>query len=436
MPDLDAVKKRRQAYMNALGANGAALLHSPPEVLRNGDSHFPFRQSSDIYYLTGFTEPGATVVLRPGADEPVVMFVRPRDPEREIWDGRRAGVDGAQERFGADAAHPTEELATKLAELIANVDELHYSFGENPGFDQLVIKAIGELRRKERRGLRPPKRIADPRFVLHEMRLYKETDELATLRRAAAVTAEAHRAAMAAAAPGATEFELEALINYTFRRRGGLGPGYTSIVGSGANATVLHYIENSEPLEDGDLVLIDAGCEVDFYTADVTRTFPVNGRFSDPQRRCYQLVLDAQKQAIAMTAPGVTLDQIHDRCVEILTEGMVELGLLEGPAAARIEDDAYKRYYMHRTSHWLGLDVHDAGTYTVDGTPRPLAPGMVITIEPGLYIAADDDKAPAELRGIGVRIEDDVLVTDGGSDVLTTATPKEIDDVERACAGD
>jgi Xaa-Pro aminopeptidase len=373
------------------------------------------------------------VLLRPGADEPFVMFVRPRDPEREIWDGRRAGVEGAVSEYGADAAYPNSELSEKLPELIANVEELHYSFGDTPKFDTALIGVLAGLRRAERRGLRPPKKIADPRFVLHEMRLTKSADELAILREAAAVTCEAHRAAMKAASGGIGEYEIEALINYTFRRRGGVGPGYNSIVGGGANATVLHYIENTAALAGGDLVLIDAGCEVDSYTADVTRTFPVSGVFTDPQRRCYEVVLEAQKQAIAMTAPGVTLDEIHDKTVELLTAGMIALGLLEGEVADRIEDESYKKYYMHRTSHWLGLDVHDAGAYTIDGAPRPLAPGMVITIEPGLYIAADDEDAPEPLRGIGIRIEDDVLVTEGGHDVLTTAAPKEIDEVESAC---
>ena len=438
MPNLDAVKQRRDKYMELIGEGNAALLTSPAESLRNGDAHYPYRQNSDIVYLTGFTEPGTTVVLRPGADEPFVMFVRPKDPEREIWDGRRAGVEGAVAEFGADAAYPAGELGARLPELIANAGELHYSFGDNPPFDIRLIRMLAGLRRKERRGLRPPRAIADPRFSLHEMRLHKFPDELATLRKAAAITCEAHREAMKAAAGGIGEHEIEALINYTFRRRGGSGPGYTSIVGGGENATILHYIENSEPLRDGDLLLIDAGCELDFYTADVTRTFPVNGVFSAPQRAVYEVVLEANKQAIAMTAPGVTLDQIHDRAVEVLVQGMLDLGLLEGELAEQLEkpdegEEPYKKYYMHRTSHWLGLDVHDAGAYTVDGEPRPLAPGMVITIEPGLYIAGDDEDAPAELRGIGVRIEDDILVTDNGHDVLTTAAPKEIDDIEAAC---
>ena len=433
MADLEAIKKRRDDYLKRLGPSSAALLHSPPELLRNGDAHYPFRQNSDIVYLTGFTEPGTTILLRPGAEEPLVMFVRPRDPEREIWDGRRAGVEGAMETFGADAAHPNTDLAKLLPELIANIDELHYSLGDNRGFDDLVIRTIAGLRRKERRGLRPPKRIADPRFNLHEMRLVKQADEIDTLRRAAEITCEAHRLAMAAAGSGVKEYELEAMVNGHFRRNGGTGPGYTSIVGAGKNATILHYIENNDTIDEGDLVLIDAGCELDCYTADVTRTFPASGKFSAPQRKLYNVVLEAELGAIEMTKPGVTIEEIHERTVEILTEGLVTVGLLEGPSADRIADESYKRYYMHRTSHWLGLDVHDVGTYTIDGTHRPLAPGMVITIEPGIYVGADDETASEEFRGIGIRIEDDILITENGNDVLTAAVPKQLDEVEAAC---
>lgn len=433
--DLSAHRARREAYMKALGERGCAVVHSPPEALRNGDASYPFRQSSDLIYLTGFHEPETTLVLRPGASEDrVVLFVRPRDESKEIWDGKRAGLAGARERYGADAAYAADELPSKLPELIANCSELHYSLGIDTEFDATVCSTLARLRKLERRGLRAPEKVVDPSGLLHEMRLHKDDSELAILRRAAEITAEAHTLAMHKAAPGVFEYELEAALNYTFRRRGGSGPGYASIVGGGANATILHYIENSERLDDGDLVLIDAGCELEGYTADVTRTFPVSGTFSPAQRDIYQLVLEAQKRAVAMTRPGVTLDDIHQECVSILSAGMVELGLLEGPAQARIDDGGYKRYYMHRTSHWLGLDVHDVGTYTDrDGEPRALEPGMVITIEPGLYVAADDDSAPEKYRGIGVRIEDDVLVTEDGADNLTAAIPKDIDAVEAAC---
>jgi Xaa-Pro aminopeptidase len=435
MVDRTVFARRRDEFMRALGPRAVAVIHSPPEARRNGDQHYRFRQSSDLYYLTGFAEPQATLVLRPGADaERFVLFVRPRDREREVWDGRRAGVEGAVAEFGADAAYPVAELDRRLPDLLAGAADLCYGLGYDPGFDAVIARAIADLRLRERRGQRPPRQVVDPRALLHELRLRKTPDEVATLRRAAAITAEAHIAAMSAAAPGVGEHELEALIEYTFRRRGGAGPGYGTIVGSGPNATILHYVDNDRALAAGDLVLIDAGCEYRFYTADVTRTFPVSGEFTPPQRRCYEIVLAAQEEAIRAARPGVTLDDLHRLCVDHLTRGMVDLGLLAGPAAARVDDEAYKAYYMHRTSHWLGLDVHDAGAYTTEeGAPRPLEPGMVITIEPGLYIAADAESAPPELRGIGVRIEDDLLITAGGCEVLTAAVPKQVADVERAC---
>jgi Xaa-Pro aminopeptidase len=434
MIDVEAHRRRREAYMEAIGPRAVAIVCSPAEATRNGDVNFPFRQSSDLYYLTGFTEPEAVVVLRPdNVGCRFVMFVRPRDPERETWDGRRAGIDGAQARFGADAAYPISELPARLPDLIANVDDLHFSLGLDVDFDRRLLAVLADLRQSERRGRRSPKRIVDPRVLLHEMRLRKTPEELSILRRAADITCEAHREAMKLAAAGVTEYELEAVINYTFRRRGGAGPGYSTIVGGGDNATILHYIDNCETLRDGDLVLIDAGCEYQFYTADVTRTFPVNGRFSSAQRDLYSVVLSAQEQGIQMTRPGVTIDAIHDRTVEVLTQGMVDLGMLPGPAAERIESGDYKKFYMHRTSHWLGMDVHDVGAYTEDGKARPLSPGNVITIEPGLYIPKDTEGVPVELRGMGIRIEDDVLVVDGGHEVLTSAAPKSIADIERAC---
>jgi Xaa-Pro aminopeptidase len=435
MGDLSVFARRRAAYMGAIGPSAVAVVHSPPERLRNGDAHYAFRQSSDLYYLTGFLEPEATLVLRPGADKDrVVLFVRPRDRDREIWDGRRAGVEGAVQTYGAEVAYPAAELAEKLPLLICNFDDLYYSLGVDPEMDGLVCRVIAEQRMRERRGQRAPRRVVDPREVLHEMRLRKTPDEIAIMRRAATITAEAHRAAMKLAGDGVGEHELAAVIDYTFRRHGGSGPGYNTIVGAGENATILHYIENNRPMKAGDLCLIDAGGEYQMYTADVTRTFPVSGTFTDVQRRCYEIVLAAQKAAIDMCRPGATIDGIHDRVVELLTEGMVQLGLLDGPAAARIEDGSYKKFYMHRTSHWLGMDVHDVGNYgNAAAASRPLEPGMVITIEPGLYVPVDVDGVPPALRGIGIRIEDDILITANGYENLTSAAPKEVAEVEAAC---
>jgi len=421
---------RRARLASALGPRAALLLASPPEQLRNGDVHYKFRQDSDILYLTGFEEPGTVVLLRPDHPKtPFVMFVRPRNPSEETWTGRRAGVEGAIERFGADAAFPIAELDSKLPELLSGVDDLHFSFGRDEDWDARMLRLVGKMRTAERRGTRAPVRFVDARLTLHEMRLIKSPDEIATLRRAADITAEAHTAAMRAARDGVGEHEVEALIDYTFRRRGGTGTGYPSIVGGGVNAVILHYVDNNAPLQAGQLLLVDAGCEVDGFTADVTRTFPIGRRFSDDQRRVYEAVLEVQQAAIEAVRPGATIDAIHTQVVEQLTAKMVALGLLKGDVPALVAEHAYRPYYMHRTSHWLGLDVHDVGFYSLEGTARPLAPGMVLTIEPGLYIAPDAD-APPELRGIGIRIEDDILVTPTGYDNLTRATPKTVAEID------
>jgi Xaa-Pro aminopeptidase len=452
---------RRLKLMEQVGPNAVVLVASQPERARNGNTMYRFRQHSDVHYLTGFDEPQAVVLLRPGAtaaapaastgtvaaptgtaaggptpppaDGRFVMFVRPRDPATEVWDGRRAGVEGAIAHYGAELAYPTDQLAERLGALLTNCDELHYAVGVDPQLDALVMATIAKLRATERRHQRPPRAIVDPMAAVHELRLHKGPEELALLRRAAAITCEAHVAAMRAGRPGVGEHELEALVDFTFRSRGGNGRGYSTIVGAGINATILHYIENRATLAPGDLVLIDAGCELDHYTADVTRTFPASGRFSPAQRAVYELVLSVQQAAIERVKPGIALDDLHHLCVRLLTDGMIRLGLLAGSREDRIADGSYRRFYMHGTSHWLGLDVHDVGAYTRAGRSRPLAPGMVITVEPGLYIA-DSADVPAEYRGIGVRIEDDILVTTEGHEVLTLACPKSLDDIERLCS--
>jgi Xaa-Pro aminopeptidase len=427
--------ERRARLLEMLGPRAALILASPPERLRNGDTHYKFRQDSDVLYLTGFTEPGAVVVLCPGNPQaPFVLFVRPRNPAEETWTGRRAGVEGAVRDHGASVAYPIEELDSKLAEVVGGVDELHFPFGREPSLDAAIARLLARMRAGERRGRRAPSCLVDARLTVHELRLVKTSGEVDVLRRAASISAEAHTAAMRAARPGTSEREIEALIDYTFRRGGGTGPGYPTIVGAGANATILHYVENEATLETGQLLLVDAGCEVDGYTADITRTFPVGGRFSAPQRRLYEAVLDAQMAAIEAVKPGATLDAIHDQVVARLTGHMVALGLLEGEVPALIESGAYKTFYMHRTSHWLGIDVHDVGFYNIDGVARSLAPGMVLTIEPGLYVA-EDAKAPPEYRGLGVRIEDDIAVTESGHDNLTVATPKTVAEIEQLTSG-
>jgi Xaa-Pro aminopeptidase len=425
--------QRRQRFMERIGSGAVAIIGGKRLSVRNSDVEHRFRQTSDLWWLTGFTEPEALAVIAPGRPQPFTLFVRPRDPERETWTGRRAGVEGARERFGADAAFAIDALASELPRLIDGAEDLLFVPGEDGDLDRLVLDAIARARAGERRGLRAPRRIGDLRWTLHELRLIKDDDALAKLRRAVTVTREAHVGAMRAARDGVHEYEVEALIDYTFRKAGGF-PGYGTIVGGGENATILHYVDNDRPLQRGELLLVDAGGEIDGFTADVTRTYPIGARFSPAQRRCYELVLAVEKACVAAVRPGNTVDKIHEQAVDLLTRGMVELGLLSGSPAELIENGAYKRFYMHRTSHWLGMDVHDVGFYAVDGKPRPLEAGMVLTVEPGLYIAPDAADVAAEYRGIGIRVEDDVLVTAGGHENLTVSIPKEVDELEALTA--
>ena len=421
----------RAEFIKRLGTEDACLLFGAPHHIRNGDAEFRYRPDSDVFYLSGWEAPEVALLFRPDADQPFVMFVADRNPAMELWTGRRWGPDGARTRFGADEAFPYEELAERLPDLLQGYRNLHYRIAEDPDRDQLLMGAIKAARRKARRnGLDVPDAFIDPSRVLHELRLVKDASEIATMQRAADLTVAGHIAAMKATRPGVYEYELESVIEHTFRLGGGSGAGYTTIVGGGANATILHYIENDAVLNDGDLVCIDAGCEYGLYTGDVTRTWPVNGTFSAPQRALYALVLKAQEASIAAAVEGGTMRAVHRASVQVLTEGMVALGLLHGEVDELIADERYKKYYMHGTGHWLGLDVHDVGAYYQNGESRPLVPGMVLTIEPGLYVPEGDEDAPPQYRGIGIRIEDDVLIVAGGNRVLTAAAPKSIDEVE------
>jgi len=411
-----------------------AVFPATPVATRNHDVEHPYRADSDLFWLTGFEEPEAVAVLSTD-QKPFTLFVRPRDREREIWNGRRAGVDGAKADFAADQAFTIDQLDKELPQLLGPARTLFYRLGAvDYAFDGRIGRLLQTLRMRARSGTGAPARIEDPGQIVHELRLRKSPDELRALRKAVELTRKAHLAAMAHGRSGSHEYEVQAALEREFRGGGGRGWGYYPIVAAGANATVLHYNDNSDPVRDGDLVLVDAGGEVDLYTADVTRTFPASGRFSDVQRAVYQIVLDAADQAIAATRPGATLDGLHEGAIRTLTQGMVKLGLLQGEVDQLIQEAAFRRYYMHRTSHWLGLDVHDAGDYHAPGggAPRALEPGMVFTVEPGLYVAPDDEKAPPELRGIGVRIEDDVLVTEAGHENLTQAIPRTVKDVEAA----
>jgi len=411
-----------------------AILAAAPVTIRNNDVEHDYRQDSDLYYLTGFDEPETVLVLTTAHEEHrSVLFVRPRDPEREVWDGARAGIDGAKEICGVDAVFDVRELGKQLPKYLEGASNLYYELGNSASLDKRILKTIQRVRGRGRNRKGWPSTIVHPDRLWHEMRLVKDEHELRAMREAADITAEAHGAAMAAARPGMHEFEIEAIFREVFRRRGAERAAYGPIVGSGPNATVLHYRANRRKMEEGDLLLIDAGCEYGYYASDVTRTFPVSGTFTNPQRRVYEVVLAAQEAAIEASRPGADIELLHDVTRRKLVEGMVELGLLQGEVDTLIEKEAFKRYYMHRTSHWLGMDVHDVGGYFVDGQPRPLAPGMVLTIEPGIYVSADDDQAPEAYRGIGIRIEDDILITESGRENLTAAIPKTIEEVEAAC---
>ena len=414
---------------------GVLVLTATPAATRNHDVEHPYRADADLFWLTGVEEPEAVSVLEPAAARPFTLFVRPRDRERETWTGRRAGVEGALNAFGADVAFPIGELDAQLPQLLNGRTALWYRFGgTDPAFDARLAKLLGGLRQRERAGGGAPSRIEDPGQILHELRLVKAPEEMLALHRAVELTRRGHLAAMAFARPGVHEYELQALLEREYRGGGGRGWGYYPIVAAGANATVLHYNENSAQAGGDELILIDSGAEVDLYTADVTRTFPASGRFAPAQRAAYEVVLAAADACIAQARPGATVDGLHEVAVRALTEGMIALGLLHGDPDALIRENSFRRYYMHRTSHWLGLDVHDAGAYrSPDGSPRPLRPGMVLTVEPGLYIAPDDASAPPELRGLGIRIEDDLLVTASGNENLTAAIPRTVAGVEAAC---
>jgi Xaa-Pro aminopeptidase len=412
------------------------VLFSTPTAIRNNDVEHEYRQSSDLFYLSGFDEPDTVLVLSATADkEKFVLFVRPRDPERETWDGRRAGVEGAVKDFGADAAYPMSELAQRLPELLLGATELHYALGRHRGQDDALLSALEGARRRGRRGATYPTRIVDPEVALHEQRLLKTSEELEIMRRAARISGEAHVAAMKKAKPGLNECEIDALFRGVFRAHGCERPAYEPIVGSGPNATILHYRRNNRVMNDGELLLIDAGCELDYYASDVTRTFPVNGRFSTEQREIYDIVLEAQDRAIAAATVGATLDEVHSASAEVIARGLIALGLIEGPLEDALKEQRYKAYYMHKCSHWLGMDVHDVGAYYQAGKARPLEPGMVLTVEPGIYVSENATGAAERYRGIGVRIEDDVLVTAAGNEVLTAHIPRTVDAVERACQG-
>jgi len=427
--------RRRKALMAQMEPNSIAILPAAPVYIRNRDVEHVYRQDSDFQYLSGFPEPEAVLVLIPGrAHGEYLLFCRERDPERELWDGLRAGQDGAVRDFGADDAFPIGDIDDILPGLIEGRERVYYAMGSNPEFDRHLMEWINVIRSKARQGAQPPNEFVALDHLLHDMRLYKSAAEVRVMREAAEISARAHVRAMQASRAGLSEYHLEAELDYEFRKGGAKMPAYGSIVASGRNACILHYRENDAALKDGDLVLIDAGCEIDCYASDITRCFPVNGRFSAEQKAIYELVLRAQEAAFAAIAPGRHWNEAHEATVRVIAAGLLELGLLEGEVDALIASEAYKAFYMHRAGHWLGMDVHDVGDYKVGGEWRVLEPGMALTVEPGIYIAADNEKVAKKWRGIGVRIEDDVVVTKSGCEVLTGGVPKTVAEIEALMA--
>ncbi|NLQ05534.1 aminopeptidase P N-terminal domain-containing protein [Cylindrospermopsis raciborskii] len=430
-------RQRREQVMAKI-STGTAIFRSAPTAVMHNDVEYVYRQDSDFYYLTGFNEPEAVAVLAPHHGEHrFILFVQPKDREKEVWSGYRCGVEGAKEIYGADMAYPITELDDKLPQYLQKAERIYYHLGRDSHFNDRVIRHYQNLLvTRPRRGTGPIA-IEDTGPILHGLRLHKTNFELDLMRQAADIAVSAHNHAMSIARPGSYEYEIQAEIEHIFRLQGGMGPAYPSIVAAGKNACVLHYIENNYQMQEQELLLIDAGCAYRYYNSDITRTFPVNGKFTPEQKALYEIVLEAQKQAIQEVKPGNGFDAPHKKAVQVLTEGLIEVGLLKGEVNQLIQEGKYKQFYMHRTSHWLGLDVHDVGVYQHGEVPQVLQPGQVLTIEPGLYVVphtpSAEDQPPIDDRwvGIGIRIEDDVLVTPQGNEVLTAGVPKEIADLER-----
>ena len=434
MIDRKEYVRRRRQLMRIIGDDAICIVPAATERLRNNDSHYPYRQDSDFQYLTGFPEPEAVLALIPGREHgETILFCRERDREREAWDGARAGAEGAVQEFAMDDAFPIGDIDDILPGMIEGRSRVYYHFGRDAEFDVKLIGWVNRVRGQIRQGARAPHEFVALGHILHDLRLYKTRDELRVMRKAAKIAAEAHVRAMRTTQPGMNEHEIEAELLHTFRRRGAVA-SYEPIVGGGVNGCVLHYRANNAPLRDGDLLLVDAGAEVECYASDITRTYPVNGRYSPAQRALYDIVLAAQRAAIVEVRSGRPFIAYHDAAVRVITAGLIKLGLLKGSVDKNIHEQTYRRFYMHKTGHWLGLDVHDVGDYRIDGEYRELEPGMVVTVEPGIYIAADAKNVAVQWRGIGIRIEDDVVVTRGEPEIITAAVPSDPDEIEALMA--
>jgi len=428
------IRPQLAEFIKRMDQKAVAIIPAAREATRSNDTQYRYRQDSDFFYLTGFEEPESIAVIAPNKDQKYTLFVRPRNPEREIWDGKRFGVDGAKTEFGANDAYPVAEFDEKLHDILDGASVLYYRLGVNSELDERIIREIARMRSLNRKPIHPPRTIIDPATIIHEQRVIKSDEEIEIMQRAADIAAEAHVEAMKSVRSGMKEYEVEAMLEHFFRRNGASGPAYTSIVGAGANATVLHYISNTGELRDGDLLLIDAGAEYKGYASDITRTFPIDGHFTKAQREIYDLVLDAQTACVEMVRPGTTHDELKERSIEILTEGMVRLGLLQGDPKELIKEKKHEKFYMHGLGHMLGIDVHDVGLYYFDKESRALEPGVVMTVEPGIYVSLDAKDVPEEYLGIGVRIEDDVLCTNNGPRVLTNKVPKHPAEIEALMA--
>jgi Xaa-Pro aminopeptidase len=428
------MRPQLKRFIEQMEPNSIAIIPAAHEQTRSYDTEFKFRQDSDFWYLTGFPEPDAIAVIDPqNTKSPYTLYVRPRDPEMETWFGRREGVEGAVKNYAANTAFSVEKFGADLPKLLDGHDKLYYRFAVDKELDQKVLGYLSGQRVRRLKTAYPPHTIIDPTIITGEMRLHKTAEEAEYMQKAGTIAAEAHILAMKKVKPGMNEGQVEALMEAYMKDKGASGVAYNSIVGGGANATILHYVENNAPLKDGDLILIDAGAEYKGYASDITRTFPVNGKFTPAQREVYDVVLDVQEKCIEYTKTGNTVKGRQEYSIELLTEGMVKLGLLKGKTKDLIKKKAYMKYYMHGVGHYLGLDVHDAGRYFTDQSAknsRPFAPGMVLTVEPGIYVPPDDKDAPAKYRGIGIRIEDDVLVTEDGNRNLTSKVPKNADEIE------
>ena len=425
----DIYDKRRQNLMNRMG-KGVAILKGAPEQTRTNDTEYPYRQDSDFYYLTGYTEPGAACIIDPNNKEnPYTLFVLPQDPKMEVWTGWRLSFKDTVKKYGADQALDISEFETVALAAMKTSSKVYTNLNHDKNHQYKMLDQVGQVRKEVQRTGGGPEGLESIGAITHGMRLIKDEHEVALMQRAADISAEAHSKAMQACKPGMYEYQLQAVLESHFVHEGGAGPSYTSIVGAGDNATVLHYIKNRDQIVDGDMILIDAAAEYEMYAADITRTFPANGKFSEAQRAIYDVILAAQKAVIEASKPGVTFQELHDLDLRLLVEGMIEIGLLDGTADEVIQDGSYQEYFMHKTGHWLGLDVHDMGNYMAEGESITLKPGMVFTVEPGIYVNSKS-KAPAKFRGIGIRIEDDILITENGNKNLTAAAPKEISEIE------